>query len=131
MRKRSNGVTTPSALAWFSRFCTWACPCTSFMVSVGVRRPDSTPLLIRFACAFWRALIHGVPAKLDAEVTARTSEARSKVFMASLPLLGFADGGDTIVGARSAIVSSMTENGARDCASRHDAIANWFEVTYV
>jgi hypothetical protein len=41
--------------------------------------------------------------------------------MASLPLLGFADGDDTIVGARSAIVFSMMENGARDCASRHDA----------
>src|SRR5689334_18307686 len=60
----------------------------SFVVSVGVSWPDTTPLLIRFAWAFWRALIHGVPAKLDAEVTARTSEARSKVFMASLPLLG-------------------------------------------
>jgi len=40
--------------------------------------------------------------------------------MASLPLLVFADGDDTIVGARSAIVFSMKENVARDCASRHD-----------
>jgi hypothetical protein len=64
MRACSSGVTTPFALAWFSRFRTRAWPYSSFFVSLKLSSSDWTPLKMRCSWVFWRALIHGVPAKL-------------------------------------------------------------------
>src|SRR4051812_2179309 len=90
--RASSGVTTPPlAFAWFFKFWIRCWPCSSFRVSLKVRSPCWTPLKIRCCWAFWRALIKGVPAKLLADVTARTSEARIKVLITILLCVAFAD----------------------------------------
>src|SRR4030095_6802389 len=91
MRARSIGVTTPFALALFSRFCTRAWPCSNFWLSLKVKSPCWTPLKMRCCWAFWRALIKGVPAKLLADVTARSSEARIILLITILLCVAVAD----------------------------------------
>src|SRR6185436_8895261 len=98
MRARSIGVTTPFALALFSRFCTRAWPFSSFWVSLKFKSPCWTPLKMRCCWAFWRASIKGVPAKPVADVTARTSEARIIILITILLCVAVA-GCDDIMSA--------------------------------